>query len=72
MSSATPGTVGLTWTTAGESHGPCLVALLEGLPAGLRVDFDGVREELQRRWKGHGRGLRAGFEKDELQVLAGV
>lgn len=72
MNPATPGTVGLQWTTAGESHGPCLIALLEGLPAGLRIDVDGVRQELQRRWLGHGRGLRAGFEKDELQVLSGL
>jgi chorismate synthase len=70
--SATPGTEGLRWTTAGESHGPTLIAILEGLPAGFRVDLEQVRDELKRRWQGHGRGLRAGFEKDELQLLAGL
>ena len=67
-----PGTQGLSWITAGESHGPCLIAQLDGLPAGLAVDEDGIRKELLRRWQGYGRGLRAGFEKDELAVLAGL
>ena len=62
---------GLRWTTAGESHGPALLALLEGLPAGLALDVEAVREELKRRWQGHGRGLRAGFETDELELLSG-
>lgn len=70
--SASPGTEGLRWTTAGESHGPALIAILEGLPAGFQVDLEEVREELKRRWRGHGRGLRAGFEKDELHLLAGL
>lgn len=70
--SATPGTEGLRWTTAGESHGPALIAILEGLPAGFQVDLEKVRSELERRWLGHGRGLRAGFEKDELHLLAGL
>lgn len=72
MSALSPGTQGLRWKTAGESHGPVLVAFLEGLPAGFRIDFDAVRDELKRRWEGHGRGLRAGFEKDELHILAGL
>jgi len=46
--------------------------MLEGLPAGLKIDLDSIRAELERRWEGHGRGLRAGFEKDELHVLAGL
>ncbi|PCJ55137.1 MAG: chorismate synthase [Planctomycetota bacterium] len=68
----TPGLQGLTWSTAGESHGPCLIAQLEGLPAGLQVDLDAIRAGLKRRWEGYGRGLRAGFEKDELAVLSGL
>lgn len=62
---------GLRWSTAGESHGPALVALLEGLPAGLPVDFDAVREGMLRRWQGYGRGPRAKFEKDKLDVISG-
>lgn len=69
---ASPGQEGLRWSTAGESHGPCLVALLEGVPAGLTLDLDAIRAGLLRRWQGYGRGLRAGFEKDELAVLAGL
>ena len=63
---------GLSWATAGESHGPCLIATLEGLPYGMPIDLDAIRAGLRRRWEGPGRGLRAGFEKDELAVLAGV
>ncbi len=62
---------GLRWTTAGESHGPALVALLEGLPAGFAVDFDAVRVGMKRRWQGYGRGPRAKFEQDQLDVLSG-
>ncbi len=62
---------GLRWSTAGESHGPVLVALLEGLPAGLEIDFDAVRAGMKRRWKGFGRGPRAKFEQDQLEVLSG-
>lgn len=62
---------GLRWSTAGESHGPALVAILEGLPAGMAVDFDAVRAGMKKRWQGYGRGPRAKFEKDQLQVLSG-
>jgi chorismate synthase len=62
---------GLRWTTAGESHGPSLVALLEGLPVGFAVDFDAVRVGMKRRWQGYGRGPRAKFEQDQLDVLSG-
>jgi len=72
VSVPSPGTQGLRWTTAGESHGPALVAVLEGLPAGLRVDLDAVRAGLARRWQGAGRGPRAKFERDELELLAGL
>lgn len=68
----TPGQSGLSWSTAGESHGPCLIAQLDGVPAGLALDLDAIRAGLKRRWEGYGRGLRAGFEKDELAVLAGL
>lgn len=67
-----PGQAGLHWSTAGESHGPCLIAQLDGLPAGLHLDLDAIRAGLVRRWQGYGRGLRAGFEKDELAVLSGL
>jgi len=70
--SSSPGLHGLRWTTAGESHGPCLVALLEGLPAGMSIDWDAVRAGMRRRWKGEGRGPRSKFEKDQLDVLSGL
>lgn len=62
----------LRWLTAGESHGPCLIALLEGLPAGLPLDLDAIRSGLRRRWEGPGRGPRARFEDDALELLSGV
>jgi chorismate synthase len=58
--------------TAGESHGPGLVATIEGLPAGLEVKLDGLQRELARRRLGFGRGPRMKIEKDELEILAGV
>ena len=72
MSFLSPDAHGLQWRTAGESHGVALVALLEGLPAGWRPDLDALRAGLRRRWEVPGRGLRAGFEKDRLTVLAGL
>lgn len=62
----------LTWTTAGESHGPALVAIMEGLPAGVELDTDTIREELARRRLGYGRGARQKFEQDEVRILSGV
>ena len=62
----------LRWLTAGESHGPALVAILEGLPAGVRVTTDDVAEALARRRLGYGRGARMSFERDELEFLGGV
>jgi chorismate synthase len=62
----------LRYLTAGESHGPALVAIAEGFPAGLRVDFDEVNLDLSRRQKGYGRGGRQKIEKDEAQFLAGL
>lgn len=58
--------------TAGESHGPALVAILEGLPHGLVVDEAAVNADLRRRQGGYGRGGRMKIEKDTVQVLAGL
>lgn len=63
---------GMRWLTAGESHGPALVAILEGMPAGVVVSSDDVREALARRRLGYGRGARQKFEQDELDVLGGL
>ncbi len=62
----------LRWLTAGESHGPALVALLEGLPADVEVTSAAVADELARRRLGHGRGARMAFERDEVEFLGGV
>jgi chorismate synthase len=62
----------LRYLTAGESHGPALVAIAEGFPAGLRIDFDEVNRDLARRQKGYGRGGRQKIERDEAQFLAGL
>jgi len=62
----------LRWLTAGESHGPELIATLEGLPAGVPVSMDGVRADLARRKLGYGRGARMKFEEDELTFSAGI
>jgi chorismate synthase len=63
---------GLHYRTAGESHGPALVALVEGLPRGLNVDEDWINGELRRRQGGYGRGARQRIETDSVQILAGV
>lgn len=62
----------LRWLTAGESHGPELIAILEGLPAGVPVSFDGIRADLARRKLGYGRGARMKFEQDALELSGGV
>ncbi|TDD89566.1 chorismate synthase [Actinomadura rubrisoli] len=62
----------LRWLTAGESHGPALSAIVEGLPAGVRVTSGEIAEELRRRRLGHGRGARMKFEQDEVTILGGV
>jgi chorismate synthase len=64
--------VTLELTTAGESHGPALVAILTGLPAGLRLDAAAIAEDLERRRQGYGRSPRQKFEADEVDVLAGL
>ncbi|HEY8480100.1 MAG TPA: chorismate synthase [Spirillospora sp.] len=62
----------LRWLTAGESHGPVLTAILEGLPAGVRVTSKDIAEELRRRRLGHGRGARMKFGQDEVTIVGGV
>ena len=62
----------LELVTAGESHGPALVAILTGLPAGLRLDRDAIDEDLRRRREGYGRSPRQKLEQDEVDVLAGL
>ncbi|MDM4763253.1 chorismate synthase [Galbitalea sp. SE-J8] len=62
----------LRWLTAGESHGPELVAILEGLPAGVPVLPDDIRADLTRRSLGYGRGARMRFEQDELSISGGI
>lgn len=62
----------LRWLTAGESHGPSLVAILEGLPAHVRVTSDDLADSLARRRLGYGRGARMKFEADRVRVLGGV
>ncbi|KGJ79186.1 chorismate synthase [Cryobacterium roopkundense] len=62
----------LRWLTAGESHGPELIAIVEGLPAGIPVTLDAIRLDLARRKLGYGRGARMKFEQDELTLSGGV
>ncbi|MGI5487005.1 chorismate synthase [Microtetraspora malaysiensis] len=62
----------LRWLTAGESHGPELVAILEGLPAGVEVTTADLDEALRRRRLGYGRGARMKFEQDVVNVVGGV
>ena len=62
----------LRWSTAGESHGPALIALLEGLPAGLELDLGRVDAELARRQRGYGRSARMKLESDRAELLSGT
>lgn len=62
----------LRWLTAGESHGPALVGILEGVPAGVGVTTSDVVRALARRRLGYGRGARQAFEQDEVRILGGV
>jgi chorismate synthase len=64
--------VALTLTTAGESHGPALVAIVTGLPAGLELDREAINADLRRRQQGYGRSPRQQIETDEVEVLAGL
>jgi chorismate synthase len=62
----------LRFLTAGESHGRALVVILEGVPAGLRIDLDSVARDLRRRQGGYGRGRRMAIECDRADILSGV
>ncbi|MFD4292342.1 chorismate synthase [Rhodococcus sp. NPDC058505] len=62
----------LRWITAGESHGPALVAMLDGMVAGVEVTSDEIASQLARRRLGYGRGARMSFEKDVVTVVGGV
>jgi chorismate synthase len=64
--------VTLRLATAGESHGPALVAIVEGLPAGLALDREAIDADLRRRQQGYGRSPRQQIETDEVEVLAGL
>ena len=62
----------IRFSTAGESHGEALIALVSGLPAGVPVDLGFVNRELWRRQQGYGRGGRMKIESDQAHVLSGV
>ncbi len=62
----------LRYFTAGESHGQCMIGILEGLPAGLRLDPDVINRDLSRRQKGYGRGGRMKIEADQAEILSGI
>src|SRR5713101_2822150 len=62
----------LRFLTAGESHGKALVAILEGMPAGLSIDFGAITAELRRRQTGYGRGRRMAIESDRAEPLSGI
>jgi chorismate synthase len=62
----------LRWLTSGESHGPRLVAIVEGVPAGLPLLAEDIDADLVRRQRGYGRGPRMKIEKDQVEILAGV
>lgn len=62
----------MRYLTAGESHGPQLTAIIEGVPAGLPLTTEDINEDLARRQKGYGRGRRMQIEKDQVKILSGV
>lgn len=62
----------MRWLTAGESHGPELIGIIEGLPAGIPVSLQSIRDELARRRLGYGRGARMKFEADDVSISGGV
>jgi len=62
----------IRYLTAGESHGPGLVGIVEGLPANLEIDLARVNHELYRRQQGYGRGRRQQIEKDKVEILSGI
>ena len=62
----------LRYFTAGESHGPCLTAIIDGVPAGFSIDVKKINHDLWRRQQGYGRGGRMLIEKDEVQIRSGI
>ncbi|MBC8265094.1 MAG: chorismate synthase [Anaerolineales bacterium] len=62
----------MRFLTAGESHGPCLIAIIEGMPAGLYLSEEEINVDLRRRQGGYGRGQRMKIERDEVEILSGV
>jgi chorismate synthase len=62
----------MRYLTAGESHGPQLTTIIEGVPAGVPLTAEDINQELARRQKGHGRGRRMQIEKDQVQIVSGV
>lgn len=62
----------IRFLTAGESHGPALTAIIEGLPAGLRLDFNAIQSDLDKRRRGYGRGGRMTIEGDQVSIISGV
>ncbi len=62
----------LRFLTAGESHGPCLTAIIEGMPAGLCLSEESINVDLRRRQGGYGRGQRMKIERDKVEILSGV
>ena len=62
----------LRWLTAGESHGPALVGIIEGVPAGVELTSGQIADALARRRLGYGRGARMKFEQDVVTILGGV
>src|SRR5579871_6464243 len=62
----------MRFLTAGESHGPQLTAVVEGMPAGFPIDPDEINRDLARRQKGYGRGGRMAIERDQVRIVSGV
>ena len=62
----------MRWLTAGESHGPNLTAIIEGLPAHIQINTSDIDSELARRRLGFGRGARQKFEQDDLTITGGI
>ncbi|NDI34357.1 chorismate synthase [Chengkuizengella sediminis] len=62
----------MRYLTAGETHGPQLTAIIEGMPSNLKINFEEINRELQRRQKGYGRGRRMQIEKDAANIVGGV
>ena len=62
----------LRYFTAGESHGPCLTMIIDGVPAGFPVQISQINHDLWRRQQGYGRGGRMLIEKDEAEIRSGI